>query len=229
VKISKSAVIKGVLLVLFVIAALIIYRQPAVQEHLSRDAIEGFIDSFGIYGPVIFVLIFALSIMLLVPGTVFTIVGALLFGPWMGTLLNVLGATLGAVGAFFIARHLGRDFVEHIIGSRFGAKLKRYDEKLQKHGFATIFYLRVTFFPLSPLNYAAGLTKVSFRDYFFGTLLGIIPVTLILTFFIGKIAYMHTWKDFFAYDILLVIVVFVLWLFIPKILKHIMRLRANRR
>jgi uncharacterized membrane protein YdjX (TVP38/TMEM64 family) len=72
---------------------------------------------------------------------------------------------LGASGAFFIGRELGRDFAASLVGDR----LKKYDEGIERNGFATVLYLRLVYFPFTPMNFGMGLTRVRFWDYFFGT------------------------------------------------------------
>jgi hypothetical protein len=70
----------------------------------------------------------------------------------------------GASAAFWIGRTLGREFAASLIGDR----LKKYDDAIEKNGFATVLYLRLVYFPFTPMNFGMGLTKVRFWDYFFG-------------------------------------------------------------
>ena len=65
---------------------------------------------------------------------------------------------IGAAAAFLIGRTLGRDFAASLIGD----KLKRYDDAIERNGFATVLYLRLVYFPFTPLNFGMGLTKVRF-------------------------------------------------------------------
>jgi uncharacterized membrane protein YdjX (TVP38/TMEM64 family) len=69
---------------------------------------------------------------------------------------------LGASAAFWIGRTLGR----HLAASLVGDRLKKYDEAIERHGFATVLYLRLVYFPFTPMNFGMGLTRVHFRDYF---------------------------------------------------------------
>src|SRR4030042_533366 len=85
--------------------------------------------------------------------------------------------------AFFIGRYLGRDFAASLIGDR----LKRYDDAIERNGFAAVLYLRLIYFPFTPMNFGMGLTKVRFRDYFSGTALGIIVGTFVFTFLVGTL------------------------------------------
>ncbi|MGO9021482.1 MAG: TVP38/TMEM64 family protein [Syntrophobacteraceae bacterium] len=105
--------------------------------------------------------------------------------------------------AFFIGRYLGRDFAASLIGDR----LKKYDEGIERNGFATVLYLRLVYFPFTPMNFGMGLTRVRFQDYFFGTAFGIVVGTFIFTFFVGTVknvwssgqwAGLLSWKIFFS-------------------------------
>ncbi|MEJ2521224.1 MAG: VTT domain-containing protein, partial [Desulfuromonadales bacterium] len=71
------------------------------------------------------------------------------------------GAMLGASAAFVIGRTLGREFAASLVGDR----LRKYDEAIERNGFATVLYLRLIYFPFTPMNFGMGLTRVRFLDY----------------------------------------------------------------
>ena len=79
---------------------------------------------------------------------------------------------------------LGREFAASLIGDN---RLKKYDDAIERNGFATVLYLRLVYFPFTAMNFGMGLTKVRFRDYFWGTGLGMLVGTFIFTFFVGTI------------------------------------------
>ena len=173
---------KATLLLLFLLAALLgLHYLP--QDYLTPARLQSLLDGAGAWAPLLFVLGYALGVCLLVPGTLLTAVGAGLFGPWFGFLYVWLGAMLGAAGAFVIGRYLGRDFAASMIGDR----LRKYDDAIAKNGFTVVLYLRLLYFPFTPMNFGMGLTKVTFRDYLLGTGLGILTGTFIFTFFIGNL------------------------------------------
>jgi uncharacterized membrane protein YdjX (TVP38/TMEM64 family) len=127
---------------------------------------------------------------------------------------------LGASLAFFIGRKLGREFAASLIGD----KLKKYDDAIERNGFATVLYLRLVYFPFTPMNFGMGLTRVHFRDYFAGTGLGIIVGTFIFTFFIGTLKEVWAsgnWAELISFKVFFSIGLFVFSLFIPKIIKKI--------
>jgi uncharacterized membrane protein YdjX (TVP38/TMEM64 family) len=130
--------------------------------------------------PVLFVFGYAVATVFALPGTVFTLAGGAIFGTLLGSLLNWTGATLGALGAYALARRLGSDAVRKLIGRHASA----LDALTSRAGFATLFRLRlIPVVPFNALNFAAGLAPAPFRGYALSTALGIIPGTVVYTYF----------------------------------------------
>ncbi|MFB6225120.1 MAG: FAD-dependent oxidoreductase, partial [Candidatus Paceibacteria bacterium] len=97
----------------------------------------------------------------------------------LGTLLSVIGATLGASLAFVLARSLGEPFVRSILKQKL-QRVYAFNQKLAQNGFFTVIILRlVPVIPFNGLNFALGVTRVKFVDYLLATALGIIPGALI--------------------------------------------------
>lgn len=219
---KKGAVIKAAILAVFIIAAIYLVRFTPVKEFLTVQEMKRFLDSSGFWAPLVFILIYTLGICLFVPGTIITALGAAIFGPYWGFVYVLSGAILGATVTFFIGRYLGRDFAASVIGDR----LKKYDEAIERNGFATVLYLRLIYFPFTAMDFGMGLTKVRFWDYFWGTLLGIIVGTFVFTFFVGTIKEVWTggdWGQLLSGKVFLSIGLFIFSLFIPKILKKFKR------
>lgn len=127
---------------------------------------------------------------------------------------------LGASAAFWIGRTLGREFAASLIRDR----LKTYDNAIERNGFATFLYLRLVYFPFTPMNFGMGLTKVQFWDYFFGTGLGIIVGRFVFTFFIGSLKEVwasREWEELFSFKAFFFVAVFIFSFFIPRIVKQI--------
>src|SRR5579862_6548965 len=94
--------------------------------------------SWGIWGPLVYMLLYAVGPSFLVPGAVMTIAGGLAFGTTWGSVYSLIGADVGALVAFAAGRFLGKSFVEGIVGERFNTMLKR----IARNGFHIILYLR---------------------------------------------------------------------------------------
>jgi uncharacterized membrane protein YdjX (TVP38/TMEM64 family) len=134
---------------------------------------------WGIWGPIIFMLLYAVGPSFLVPGAVMTIAGGLAFGTLWGSVYSLLGADIGAIVAFGAGRWLGKGFVERIVGERFHEVLR----KIARHGFQIIFYLRmVPVIPYNALNLLAGASPITFRDYFWASMIGMVPGTILFAF-----------------------------------------------
>jgi uncharacterized membrane protein YdjX (TVP38/TMEM64 family) len=178
----------------------------------------------GTLGPVLFILVYTLGILFL-PATPFTIAGAVIFGKFYGMLYNLVADAIGASISFYLGRYflhgLARDILE--------TKLPWLDRKAAEEGFTVILYLRIFWFPFIVLNYAAGATKIRFRDYFLGTVLGLLPSVFIFTYFVGAIrdaltSYTHPY-DLLNFHTVFPVLLLAFSFFIPAIVK---RLRKDR-
>src|SRR5208282_1400243 len=219
-KFRRVALIKAVLLLIFIVAAVVTVRFTGVREFLTVEKLGTLLEAAGIWGPLAFILIYAVGVCLFIPGTLLTALGAAIFGPYWGFIYVWVAAMLGAAGAFLIGRYLGREFAASLIGDR----LKKYDEAVERNGFATVLYLRLVYFPFTPMNFGMGLTKVRFRDYLAGTALGIIVGTFIFTFFIGTVKQVWAngrWAELLSWKIFFSLGLFVFSFFIPKIVEKI--------
>jgi uncharacterized membrane protein YdjX (TVP38/TMEM64 family) len=127
-----------------------------------------------------FVLIYALATVLALPGSVLTLVGGAVFGFGYGVLLNWTGAMLGALGAYAVGRTLGYSAVASLLGAR----MRMVERAVQTHGLLALLRLRlIPLVPFNVLNYGAALTGVRAKDYALATGLGIIPGTVVYTYF----------------------------------------------
>ena len=217
---TSKAVFKAIVFALFIVCAIFFIRFTPVKNYLTAEALGRFLETAGLWAPVVYMIIYAAGVCLFLPGTLLTGLGAAIFGAYRGFLYVWIGAMMGAAAAFLIGRTLGRDFAASLIGN----KLKKYDDAIERNGFATVLYLRLVYFPFTPMNFGMGLTKVRFRDYIAGTGLGIIVGTFIFTFFIGTLKDVWVsgnWGDLVSFKVFFSIGLFIFSFFIPKIIKKI--------
>ena len=217
---KSKAVIKAGILLVFIVAAIMLGRFTPIKNYLTAQALGEFLDTAGVWAPVVFMIIYAVGVCLFVPGTLLTGLGAAIFGPYWGFVYVWIGAMAGSAAAFVIGRTLGREFAAGLVGD----KLKKYDDAIARNGFATVLYLRLVYFPFTPMNFGMGLTKVKFLDYIWGTGLGIIVGTFIFTFFIGTIKEVWAsgdWGQLISFKVFFSIGLFVFSFFLPKIIKKI--------
>lgn len=148
------------------------------RDGLDVAAIEAWVRGAGIWGPALFIGLYALAAVLFLPGSVFSLAGGMLFGPVWGTLYNLTGATIGATIAFAIARYLASDWVARKAGGR----LERLGAGVEAEGWRFVAFVRlVPLFPFNLLNYALGLTRIRFSHYVLASFICMFPGGLAYT------------------------------------------------
>lgn len=136
------------------------------------------------YIHLIFVLTYIVVATFGLPATPFTLAGGMLFGTGLGSVLNWTGATLGATGTYWLARLLGGDALRGLLGSN----AARLDLFTGDAGFRTLFRLRlIPIIPFNALSLTAALSGIALRPYIGATGLGILPGTVIYTYFAGSL------------------------------------------
>lgn len=126
---------------------------------LDVEAVRTFVRGFGPLAPVVLIAIQAVQVVVApVPGQVLAAVAGYLFGPWWGTLYNMVGITVGSTVAFWLSRRFGRTYVERILDE--GA-LALFDAFVDRHGLLSLFILFVLpGLPDDVLCFAGGLTSI---------------------------------------------------------------------
>lgn len=166
--------------VLFLIAACL----AATREFLSPSAFEillSRVNSLGPWGPLIFILIYILACVLAMPASVLTLAAGFLFGVWKGYLVVAAGSLLGASAAFWIGRTIGRDWIKRKVEGN--ARFSAVDRAVSGGGFKIVVLTRLSpVFPFNLQNFAYGVTGVAFRDYFWASLLGMFPGTVMFVY-----------------------------------------------
>jgi len=162
------------------IAVAVVYR-----DQLNAEALESWVKATGAAGPVIYILIYAVGTVFFLPGSVLTLTGGALFGPVLGTFVNLTGATLGALGSFLIARYLAHDWVANKTGRRIRALMNG----VENEGWRFVAFVRlVPLFPFNILNYALGLTPIKLVHYFVATYIFMLPGAIAYTYlgYVGR-------------------------------------------
>lgn len=185
---KKNNIIKYILLslvLLLIVVVLIKYRTEL--KHLDFKHLKRFIKSYGKFSSLCFVIIYSLKpIIFVVPTSLLTILAGNIFGPFIGLALSMISSFIAASLAFYLARFFGKPFVDKIIGE----KALKLDENIEKNGFIIMLLMRLSIvFPYDALCYASGLTKIKYRDFILGTMLGILPEMAVYSFMGKNIAH----------------------------------------
>jgi uncharacterized membrane protein YdjX (TVP38/TMEM64 family) len=149
------------------------------RDQLTAETITAWVEHNGYWGPAVFIGVYTIAPALFLPGSVLTLAGGALFGPFTGALLSLIGATIGATVAFLIARYLAADWVERRVSGR----LQEIKEGIEREGWRFVAFVRlVPLFPFNLLNYALGLTRLSVQTF---------AITSFITMAPGALAYAY--------------------------------------
>ena len=171
-----------VLLAIGALAVVLLFGREAAAR---LPAFAAWVQSLGVWGPLVFIAGYGISAVLLIPAVLLTISAGALFGFRRGVIYVSLGATLGAILAFFAARYLVRQFVEAYVNRN--PRLAAIDRAVESEGKRLVFLLRLS--PIVPfvlLNYVLGISRISFREYILGTA-GMLPAVAAYVY-AGKVA-----------------------------------------
>lgn len=186
-------IVVGVLLVAMLLAY---YLIPSVHTAISNvfavlasgdlSKVEEFMASYGTYAAIVsFLLMILQSLAAPIPAFLITLTNANLFGWWQGAILSWSSAMAGAVICFYIARILGRDVVIKLTSK---AGLDQIDTFFEKYGRNTILICRLLpFVSFDYVSYAAGLTSMSFIEFFVATGIGQLPATIVYSYVGGML------------------------------------------
>ena len=148
-------------------------------DRLDLLAFEAWAGELGLFAPATHVVLFAMGTILFVPGSLFGLAGGALFGPVWGTLLNLLGASVGATLAFVIARYLAEDRVRQLLDR---GRLDRLLAEVEADAWRSVVFVRlVPLFPFNLLNYALGLTRIPLGSYVLASVISMLPGTFAYT------------------------------------------------
>ena len=166
-----------------VVVGIVVIVSALKVLHVERHLLElvTWIRGAGWVGTLGFALVYVVATVIFLPGSVLTLGAGFAYGVGLGTLVVTVGANLGAFLAFLLGRTVARDWVAARIAAnpRFAA----VDRAVGREGLKIVLLTRLSpVFPFSLLNYAFGLTRVSARDYVLGSLVGMLPGTIMYVY-----------------------------------------------
>ena len=179
---KKSKKIASILIMLAItLASVLIFIflwKPFTSVVSNPQKFREFIDSFGIWGRLVFVLMVVMQVMIaVIPGEPFEIAAGYIFGSIEGTLLCLLGILIGSIVIFLLVRKFGVKLVE-VFFSRDKINSLRFLNTSKK---ATTLCFIIMFIPGTPkdlLSYFAGLTKITLPSWIFISVFARIPSVL---------------------------------------------------
>jgi len=207
--------------ILLLVVILVVFGSAAwyffsLYDRFNVENLKLFIDGFGPWAPIAYILIYTISSPIPFLATVISAAAGLLFGLLPGVLLAMFSAVVSSFIPFFLARSLGREWVEKRLNSD---QLKAAYQKSEGQG-GFLFVLLMRLIPVLPWevqNYVAGLTKVKIPTFLLGTIIGIIPGSFALVFLGDSVSDPTSWQFFAAIGINVVFFLLpVIYLFIKN-------------
>jgi uncharacterized membrane protein YdjX (TVP38/TMEM64 family) len=180
---KKTSIIRPLIFFLLIVLVIAIqYFHP--ERYLDKEYLRQFAASYGVLLPVMYLVVWTVGPLFL-PGLPITLAGGVLFGPFWGVVYTAIGSTMGAGLVFLVSRYLARDWV---VSKLSGTKLMSLDDKVARHGWKIVAFTRlVPIFSYTLLNYAFGLTRISFWPFLATTFVCMLPVTIAFVYFSSNI------------------------------------------
>ena len=132
---------------------------------VSSDALQGFLNKFGIFAVIAFVIIQVVQVVVpIIPGALGCLAGVIIFGPWQGFIYNYLGICIGSIIAFYLSRHYGIGLIEKLSNQKM---IEKYHSWIMSDQFDKWFAIAI-FLPVATddfLCYLAGITRISAKKF----------------------------------------------------------------
>ncbi len=172
-------------ILLLIIIAIYCTRTTAYFQDMTL--LRQTIAEAGIWGYLLYILLFIFASLCFLPGSVFVIVGGLVFGPLYGTLLSLIAATMASGITFLMSRFLGRNYLVKRFGDN--SLFHRIEQGIDHYGIDFLIFTRlVPIFPYNIQGYAYGLTAIRFRTFILISAITMLPGTLIYSYMASELA-----------------------------------------
>lgn len=158
-------------LTLIVVISIFIARS-GVDARDFPAYIQNLVRSYGVWGPIAYILLYTLRTLTFFSATAFTIASGLIFGPYWGIFYTIIAENLSANFAFVVGKYFGEDIIR-----KAGKKISFFPkgDLFKENGFMTVLMMRLLFFPFDWVGYLAGAYSLRMRDFAAATFIGTLP------------------------------------------------------
>ena len=178
---NNKKVFRIFLVIVFMVILFILADATGLRETITIAYIKDLFLEHKFVGSVLFVTLFAIGNIFYIPGWVFLVGGILAVGKWYAGPLTFLGGVASSVLSYILVGLVGKDALRALEKQRYA---KKFFKHLDDRPIRTIIFLRFIFQTAPFLNYALILSKVRFRDFWWGTIFGLpIPIFLYCVFY----------------------------------------------
>lgn len=166
--------LKAFLFILFYFVLVAIVWHLLSAYVIDKETLRNFINGYGVFGPAVFILL-EISAIIFLPISNYPVfmAGGLIFGPWLGLIINWVSIIIGTCLILWLTRKFGRPLVNRLVNKK---TLEKYDGYVQKYGQFGLFIACVLpLFPDDELIYLAGLSSLSGKKIILAVVFGRIP------------------------------------------------------
>jgi phospholipase D1/2 len=156
-----------------------LYFSP-LRHYFSREQLNGTVNHLrGLwYGPIVLIVAYGVGCIFAVPASIFIIAAGIIWGWKLGVTYAMTGAMLGASASYFAGQFLGEGLLD-----RFGKAGEMVRRQVSRNGFVSMLIARlIPGPPFAVWNYAAGIARMNFGEYFLATLLGTLPAHIVFAY-----------------------------------------------
>jgi uncharacterized membrane protein YdjX (TVP38/TMEM64 family) len=180
---SRPTLFRLAALLALIVALIVIGRVTGLHERLNIEYLRATVPALGVWGVLVFIAAFCVGELIHVPGIVFVAVSVLVYGPFLGFGVGLLGAAISVSVSFWVVRAVGGKALTEIDKPI----VRKMMAELDRRPVRAVAIMRLVLFLFPPLNYALALSSVRFRDYLIGSTLGLIPPILGCAIFIDLV------------------------------------------
>ena len=166
-----------------------------LYPYLNPTNIAAFIEKNKLLAPLVFILITSVRpVLFFLPSMGLTIVAGILFGKYWGTAYVVLGGALSTVVGYYFAQWFGRNTAKKLIKKN--SYLLFLEKKSTNNGKNMVLYMRLFNLPWDLVSYWAGVSGINFKDFYIASMIPIVPISFLYTYF-GSTVFNPTCAGFF--------------------------------
>jgi uncharacterized membrane protein YdjX (TVP38/TMEM64 family) len=159
--------------------------------YLTPQNISEFISNNAVSAPLVFIIICTVRpVLFFLPSMGLTVVAGVLFGAVWGTVYVSIGGAMSTVVGYYFAKWIGRDAVSKLVAGN--DMLAEWEKKAQLYSKRTVLSMRLFNLPWDIVSYWAGLQGIAFRDFYIASLIPLVPISFLYTYFGSRVFEPHS-------------------------------------
>lgn len=150
----------------------------SVDESIAK--FRGAIQNYDLWAPIVYVLFYSFRSLIFFPASILTAISGLIFGPWLGILLAIIGENISANISFFVGRYFGSGLMKRLVST--GKLMSFFERRFRENAFLAVLSMRLMYLPFDLVGYMSGAFGIRQKHFALGSFLGTIPalVTFVL-------------------------------------------------